>query len=408
MPRLSAALIAVGALLAVGQAREARAIGDTEIRAGDCSVAGVGAKANTVTCNFGLTPEQVRDLTEAAVRGATVPLVGAIGDLSRKLGITEDATKTLLRIVGEQDVPLERLSETLARVATDYKRLQAQAAALKPENPVARDLVERAKAEIGAGRFGKAHELLDAARQAQLAAAAQARQLREQAHAAELAQLRGAATATAVEGELAVTEGSYLQAAELFRQAADLLPPELKKEASGYRMSEAGALYRQGHERGDNPALQRSIAAFRSVLDDVRREQAPEQWADVQDALANALTALGEREGGTARLEEAAAAYRAALEAVPRERDPLRWALTESNLGTVLNTLGERESGTTLLEQAVAAHRAALEERTRERDPIGWATTQLNLGAALWALGQRQTATVTLEQAIAAILAASQ
>ena len=85
--------------------------------------------------NFGLTPEQVKELTEAAVRGATGPLTSTIVDLSKRLGVTEDATKTLLRIVGEQDVPLERLSETLNRVANDYKRLQAQAAALNPENP---------------------------------------------------------------------------------------------------------------------------------------------------------------------------------------------------------------------------------------------------------------------------------
>ena len=76
--------------------------------------------------NFGLTPEQGRELTEAAARGATEPLTTTIVDLSKRLGITEDATKTLLRIVGEQDVPLDRLSETLNRVANDYKRLQAR------------------------------------------------------------------------------------------------------------------------------------------------------------------------------------------------------------------------------------------------------------------------------------------
>jgi hypothetical protein len=69
-------------------------------------------------------------------------------------------TKTLLRIVGEQDVPLERLSETLTnRVANDYKRLQAQAAALNPDNPTARGLVERAQAAIAVGHFADAHQL---------------------------------------------------------------------------------------------------------------------------------------------------------------------------------------------------------------------------------------------------------
>ena len=98
--------------------------------------------------NFGLTPEQVKELTEAAVRGATDPLTSAIIDLSKRLGVTDDATKTLLRIVGERDVPLERLSETLNCVANDYKRLQGQAAALNLENTAARDLVRQAKIAI--------------------------------------------------------------------------------------------------------------------------------------------------------------------------------------------------------------------------------------------------------------------
>jgi hypothetical protein len=52
---------------------------------------------------IGLSPEQVKELTAAAARGATGPLTAVIIDLSKNLGVTEDATRTLLRIVGEQD-----------------------------------------------------------------------------------------------------------------------------------------------------------------------------------------------------------------------------------------------------------------------------------------------------------------
>jgi hypothetical protein len=59
-----------------------------------------------LTCNFGLTPEQFREVTRAAVEGATEPLIGRIEDIGKRLGITEEAAKKLLRIVGEQpDVP---------------------------------------------------------------------------------------------------------------------------------------------------------------------------------------------------------------------------------------------------------------------------------------------------------------
>jgi hypothetical protein len=121
--------------------------------------------------NFGLTSEQVWELTEAAARGATEPLATIIVDLSKRLGITQDTTKTLLRIVGEQDVPLDRLSETPNRIANDYKRLQDQAAALRPNDATARDIVAQAEVAIVSGQFAQARHLLREAKQVQLATA---------------------------------------------------------------------------------------------------------------------------------------------------------------------------------------------------------------------------------------------
>src|SRR4051794_14118286 len=92
----------------------------------------------------GIPPETLPGIIEAATkdwRNLSDQQKKTIIDLSKRLDITENATRTLLRIVGEQDVPLERLSETLNRVATDYKRLQGQAAALNPDNATARDLI---------------------------------------------------------------------------------------------------------------------------------------------------------------------------------------------------------------------------------------------------------------------------
>jgi len=199
---------------------------DSSVSANTCSVsAGRDASNNTLTCNFGLTPEQLREVTKAAVEGATEPLIGGIGDISKRLGITEEAAKTLLRIVGEQsDLPDERLAEALTKVANDYKRLQAQVAALNPDNPAARNLVDRARSEIAAGHFAAAHQLLSEARQAQIAAAQEANKLAAQAQAARDAQLLGAAASAAAEGDLAMTELHYAQVADLFKQAAELVP----------------------------------------------------------------------------------------------------------------------------------------------------------------------------------------
>ena len=381
----------------------ALALGDISSTATDCSIAaGRDATNNTITCNYGLAPEQVQELTKAAVSGAVGPLETMIVDLSKRLGVTEDATRTMLRIIGEQNVPLELLSQKLIEVANQYQKLQAQAAALNPDNPQARGFVEQAQAAIKAGNFREAHQLLSESRQAQIAAAQRARKLREQARGAEDAELIGAAAATAAEGDLAMTELQYERAADLFKQAAALVPPGHLLERARYLSRQADSFYREGDERGDNAALKQSIRTWHLVLQEGHPNRHSFPWAMIQNNLGNVLSRLGEREVETARLEEAVATYRAALEEFRRNRAPLQWAMIQNNLGTALLALGEREAGTARLEEAVAVYRAALEEYRRDRAPLQWALAQMNLGHALFRLGERVTGTAWLEEAVTA------
>ena len=369
-----AALLAVAALSAamIGFGQQgAVALGD-KVEAGSCAIANSGsASGNTITCNFDMTSEQLKQLTnsvskgaaeavgkgetEAAVKAAIEAQQEHLDKISERLGVTKSAATNLLKIVGEDpNIPDDKLAETLSKVANDYKRLQAQVAALNLDNPTAKTLVEQAKPEIDAGHFERAHELLHEATQAQIAAAQEARKLREQAQAAEDAQMLGAASSTAAEGDVATTERRYQEAAELFGQAAEYVPSGHAGDRGGYLLRQAGALSRQGDERGDNAALRRSIEVYGGALAEYPRSQAALDWAATQNDLGNALEKLGERESDTARLNEAVAAYRAALEERTRERVPLDWAMTQNNLGNVLWRIGERESGTARLEEAAS------------------------------------------------------
>ena len=80
-----------------------------------------------------------------------------------------------------------------------------------------------------------------------------------EAQAAEDAQMLGAASTTAVNAGVALTEGKYREAAELFGQAVEYVPAGYSDERSSYLLSQANALYRQGDERGDNAALRRPL-----------------------------------------------------------------------------------------------------------------------------------------------------
>jgi hypothetical protein len=195
--------------------------------------------------NYGPAPEQLQELTKAAAAGAVGPLLDKIVDLSSRLGVTLDATLAMLRIIGQEDVPLDQLRQKLAEVANNYKKFEAQLAALNPQNPLARSLIEQAQAEIKAGNFIKAHQLLSQAKQAQIAAAQQARDLRQKAQLAEDEDFIQASASSAAEGDLAMTELHYLQAAELFNEAAGLVPPgsAYDDKRIGFLQREADALY---------------------------------------------------------------------------------------------------------------------------------------------------------------------
>jgi tetratricopeptide (TPR) repeat protein len=259
---------------------------------------GIGSGGNTVTCNFGMPPEQLKATIEAAVNGR---LIDRIVDVSKTLGVTEDAAKSLLRIVGEDsNIPEDKLAEALSKAAGDYKRLQAQVAALNPDNPTARALVEQAKPEIEAGHFARAHEVLRQATQVQIAAAQEARKLKEQAQEAEDAQMLGAASSTAAEGEVALTERHYKEASGLFGQAAADVPSGRKSQHGAYLMRQEDALFRQGDELGDNAALSSAIEVCERALADYPRERVPLDWAMAQMNLGIALVSRGAR-GNDAR-----------------------------------------------------------------------------------------------------------
>ncbi len=220
------------------------------------------------------------------------------------------------------------------------------------------------------------------------------------------AQARDRAVALAERGRVARLQLRYRDAARFYERARGAVDGVDDAAAWEYALAQADALYDQGNEFGDNPALRDAITAYGMALGLAPRDRVKLDWAMTQNNLGTALWTLGERESGTARLEDAVTAYRAALEERTRDRVPLDWATTQNNLGGALQTLGGRESGTARLEEAVTAFRAALEERTRDRVKLDWAATQNNLGTALSTLGERESGTARLEEAVTAYRAA--
>jgi hypothetical protein len=98
------------------------------------------------------------------------------------------------RILGQRDVPLEKLPETLTQIATRHREMLVRLAALDPEDPGVREQVEEARVAIKAGDYDRADRLLSEAENSDLAAFRMAQELARQAQeSAEKRQVSAAA-----------------------------------------------------------------------------------------------------------------------------------------------------------------------------------------------------------------------
>src|SRR5262245_18740196 len=362
------------------------------VRAETGSIA-IGGNVPSSTVIIGIPPEKVDELVRDAKRPLeelTTQQRENIVLLKEKLDLNERQVRAALAILGENDIPPERLAAKLVEIAERFKDLQATASAQLGDDPKIATLKADAQKAIEVGELARADALLADAET-------------EQRSGLDRLALNAAET-SARRGEIALTRLRYREAATHFANAATLFPPNSPYEGkrTSYLQKEANALYQQGYELGDNGALLSAIERRKRLLELIPREREPLQWARTQNNLGRALWRLGERESGTGKLEEAAAAFREALKELTRERVPLEWARTQGNLAITFARLGERESGTAKLEEAAAAFREALKELTRERVPLEWAGGQNNLGIVLVDLGARESGTAKLEEAVAA------
>jgi tetratricopeptide (TPR) repeat protein len=310
----------------------------------------IGGNASNNTFITGITSEMIVALTrpwEELSESQKKEIAKLQGDLD----LNQRQVKSALEILGEANVPPERLGAKLVEIAGKYKELRTAAAAQPGDDAKITALKAQAQKAIEDGELGKADEILAAIEKIQY-------------EALDRLALNAAQT-TAQRGAVAGTRLRYPDAAQRFAEAAAKVPQGHEDERWKCLNAEATALYRQGGEFGDNAAALAAIERYRHLAELRPRNAFPRDWATTQNNLGNALLRLGEREGGTARLEEAVSAFREALQERTRERVPLDWATTQMSLGTALFRLGERETGTARLEEAVAAFREALQALTR-------------------------------------------
>jgi tetratricopeptide (TPR) repeat protein len=281
-----------------------------------------------------------------------------ISRLETDLDLNQRQIRGALEILGEANIPLERLGAKLVEIAEQFKILQAAAAAQSDDTAEIAAQKAEAKGAIEAGDLAKADVLLAEIQEAKRRTRGQLKQALDQSDIED-------AETSAQRGDIALARLRYAEAAQHFAEAARTLPVGHDQERWNYLVRQADALYRQGDEFGDNAALAEAIDITRRCLVLAPRSERPLDWARTQVALGNALLTLGARDSGTARLEEAVAAYREALQEFTRERVPLDWAMSTGNQGVALMLLAERRHHAEVAKLAVQQIEAAF---TTSRD----------------------------------------
>jgi tetratricopeptide (TPR) repeat protein len=304
----------------------------------------IGGNASNNTFITGVTPEMLAALTrpwEELSESQKKEIAKLQGDLD----LNQRQVKSALGILGEADVPPERLAAKLVEIAGKFKDLQTAAAAQPGDDSRITTLKAEAQKAIKDGELDKAKEIL-----------AEVEKIQDEALERPL--LNAAQTA-AQRGDLALAQLRYPEAAGHFARAAAKVPQGHEDERWKYLNEEAHALYRQGDEFGDNDAARAASERYRHLAGLRPRNAFPHDWAGTQMYLGNALQTLGERESGTARLEEAVAAFRDALQEFTRARVPLDWAKSTGNQGFALMLLAERRRDATMAKLAVRQIEAA-------------------------------------------------
>jgi pimeloyl-ACP methyl ester carboxylesterase len=215
--------------------------------------------------------------------------------IAREKGVEVAPLRAVLVKLGEADVKEEDIPKRLDEKADELIKLRAKVDALQQGSPGLAAIAQEAQALVDKGELEGASRALAAHREV-----SRARQIDASREDAEI---------LALEARVDDLQLAYRTAAAKYAEAAVLVAPFDSEQHWRFLLGQAGELFKQGHEFGDNAALAEAIDIYRQCLALAPRSERPLDWTMTQNNLGNALQALGERESGTTRLEEAVATF---------------------------------------------------------------------------------------------------
>jgi len=167
-------------------------------------------QAQTVTISgvtVGFSAPEVQQLIQAVLAGAgaTQQHAAQIAELATQLRATQAAVREMLRSLGHDDVPVERLPDALAAAATQILTMRQALSRPSNESDTA-DLRNQAVTALDAGAFDEATRLLNVIRAREREASEQRRRAAEESRADWLAALQSEAETCALLARAALAQ----------------------------------------------------------------------------------------------------------------------------------------------------------------------------------------------------------
>lgn len=186
----------------------------------------------------------------------------------RKIDAVKEDTQAIRENVGRKIAP-EQFAPTLFKIAADWKAAGDRIDALSFSgnlSPRLSALRDQAKAAHEVGRLDEAERLLAEMARAETDALERLEDHEREVQEEIQLRKRGVAETKAAQASVAHARLNYRDAAALYAEAASLVAPFDAELGRKWLLAQAGELYAQGDEFGDNAALHEAIGLNRQCL----------------------------------------------------------------------------------------------------------------------------------------------
>lgn len=205
----------------------------------------------------GLHPQELEDLMQQ-MRNVDARYLTRIDNLGKALQFSRCATSKFLQILDRKDVPPEKLSETLTKIANEHRKTVAELSALTTPDPQLVELKRLAMKAVDNGDYETAKRHL-----------ALAREILDEKSKETAPVAQDKASIAAIEARTELTELRYEEAANLFEEAAD------HSREAGKPMGRARNLELAGAAFQDAGLYRDALSSYRKALT-IRKEKPDE------------------------------------------------------------------------------------------------------------------------------------